>query len=375
MPGQFISVPFLSQAEDMDKYLMEYRSLKLMPQSAASSQQQQQQQQQQQNRYSMQNRTTITGNQAANLGYNNANNGRKKLVGNNNSATQGYRLGNKNGFNKVSHQQQLQLQMQQQQQQQQQAQQHAQPQAQQPLQGAGFKQAFPQMFYGSANGSNSSLAQQALTSQVYAPSNAGQQQLMTASSSSSSTPPPRLHVSVSGTSSISSLGGDFDYLLPNELNGHLMPSASTQISSNLNGAAGCSTNNIANSGTSQGLAATNAARSSTTALNMMQVAPLSGGFLNSVSTALPSGFNKMENELSSSNDFISGLPSSLLSEGSTAPEFSGLSGRDAVFSNPSAESSRSFMLPNSKSWGAGNVNSSSTAGSSGIWSNDMSVWS
>ncbi|CAI4056004.1 hypothetical protein SUVZ_02G0360 [Saccharomyces uvarum] len=38
MPGQIISVPFLSQTEDMDKYLLEYRSLKLIRQSSDSFQ-------------------------------------------------------------------------------------------------------------------------------------------------------------------------------------------------------------------------------------------------------------------------------------------------------------------------------------------------
>ncbi|AJP85367.1 CDN_1a_G0001320.mRNA.1.CDS.1 [Saccharomyces cerevisiae] len=38
MPGQIISIPFLSQNEDMDKYLLEYRSLKLLHQSSNSFQ-------------------------------------------------------------------------------------------------------------------------------------------------------------------------------------------------------------------------------------------------------------------------------------------------------------------------------------------------
>ncbi|EJT41651.1 YBL081W-like protein [Saccharomyces kudriavzevii IFO 1802] len=38
MPGQIISTPFLSQNEDMDKYLLEYRNLKLIHQSSNSFQ-------------------------------------------------------------------------------------------------------------------------------------------------------------------------------------------------------------------------------------------------------------------------------------------------------------------------------------------------
>lgn len=37
MPGQLFNLPFLSQVEDMDKYLLEYRSLKLMPQQQTNS--------------------------------------------------------------------------------------------------------------------------------------------------------------------------------------------------------------------------------------------------------------------------------------------------------------------------------------------------
>ncbi|CEP60250.1 uncharacterized protein LALA0_S01e06414g [Lachancea lanzarotensis] len=360
MPGQFVSVPFLSQVEDMDKYLMEYRSLKLMPQNAAGLQQQQQQQQQH-TRFSNLNRNTgIVGNhQSANMGFNGANT-RKKPMSANNTAGQNYRFG-KNGY-KVGPQQQTQ-----QQQTQQQHLQQLQQQQPQSLQGTGLKQTFPQMFYRSANNSASSLAQQALSSQVYAPNNANQQQLMTASSSSSSTPPPRLHVSVSGTSSISSLGGDYDFVLPAELNNQLVPSGSAQLSSGLNGAATSSSNNVANANNAQ-------TQGSRTSMNMMPVAPLGGTFLDSVPSVLPPGFRE-ESDLSGSNDFINGLPSSLLSDGTNAPEFSGMNGQNSVFNARGADSSRNFMMPDSKNWGTGNPNSSSASGSFGIWNNDMSVWS
>lgn len=40
MPGQIVSVPFISQIEDMEKYLAEYRLLKLMPQNQQQFRQQ-----------------------------------------------------------------------------------------------------------------------------------------------------------------------------------------------------------------------------------------------------------------------------------------------------------------------------------------------
>ncbi|SCV01409.1 LANO_0F11628g1_1 [Lachancea nothofagi CBS 11611] len=346
MPGQIVSVPFLSQVEDMDKYLLEYRSLKVMPQNAVNFQQQQQQQQQV--RYPNQSRAPVTGNQVMNMGYN-MSNGRKKAVGSN-SGMQNYCLG-KSGpkFGQL---------------------QQAQQQQQQSSSGSGFKQGFPQVFYGSANNSNTSLAQQAMPPQVYAPGPAGQQQFMTASSSSSSTPPPRLHVSVSGTSSISSLSGDFDYLLPNDLNGQLLPSVPSQGSPNVASTASCPTR--ATTSTSGPV------RPHHGNMNPMAAAPLGGSYLDSMPAA-PSTTFKAEGSISNSNDFINGLPSSLLSDGTASSEFAGHNGQDFMSSNsaayPGSNTSSHFMMPNSKSWGASNPTSSSNSGSFGIWNNDMSVWS
>lgn len=308
-----------------------------MPQNAASFTQHQQQL-----RYNNSNRGASNNNGNNSMGTN-LQNGRKKIMGNINGI-QGYRF-NKN-IPKFGQQPQQQQQQQSQQQQSQQ---------QQGVSGVStFKQAYPQVFYGSSNNSATSLAPQVASPTMYGSSAQPNQQFMTASSSSSSTPPPRLHVSVSGASSISSLGGEFDYLLPNDLNGQLMPSATAQVPQ-------------------------------PPALNCVSSsASMSGTYLDPVPAAPSAGF-KMNGGISSSNDFINGLPSSLLSEGAAASEFIGMNGSNSLFNANSINSSvgaaaglapsNNFMMHNSKNWGTNNPSSSSTSGSFGIWNNDMSVWS
>ncbi|SCW00080.1 LAFE_0B09010g1_1 [Lachancea fermentati] len=320
MPGQIVSIPFLSQIEDMDKYLLEYRSLKLMPQNAVSFTQPQM-------RYNV--------NRAMNNGVGGGNtNTRKKLL-NNTNGVQVYRYNN----NTTKY-----------------GQQSGSGVMAQTQNGSGgsFKPAYPQMFYGAGNSSSMSLPQ------VPSPTLYGaaqtQQQFMTASSSSSSTPPPILHASISGTSSISSLGGEYEYLLPNEVNGQYMSSNSAG-------------NSVPTS--------TNVTAPST--------ATMSSGYLDSVVSA-PAGF-KIESAGSSSTDFINGLPSSLLSEGMNPNGFlAGTTNNTNSFfgntvsypssgSNATTSSSSNFMMQDSKGWGNNNANTSSNTGSFGIWNNDMSVWS
>ena len=92
---------------------------------------------------------------------------------------------------------------------------------------------------------------------------------------------------------------------------------------------------------------------------------------------------------SNTNDFMNGLPSSLLSDGSHNAFVAGSGNNStAMFMsnvNPSYPSSAAaattnsndFMVNDSNSWGStnANINSSSNTGSFGIWNNDMSVWS
>ncbi|SCU87218.1 LAMI_0D05204g1_1 [Lachancea mirantina] len=359
MPGEIVSVPFLSQIEDMDKYLLEYRSLKLMPQNG--------------NAYGGQH---VRYNGGRTLGNNNSGsgpqNGRKKTLGGISStsgaSTQRY------GNNGLKYGQQV----------------NAGPgmgpgSGVAPLvaQQVAAQQAYPRLFYGPGGGNSLGL-NQAGPLNVFSPAinSMGQQQqfqsiqqaqqsqqptqpLMTASSSSSSTPPPRLHASISGSSSVSSLSNEYDFLLPSDLNGQFMSVNTVGDMNNTNSIGSV----LGSSGVTTGV-------------------PLSGSYLDSGSAA-PAlvGHSKADFMGSSNSDLSRGILSSFLPEnshknngllsntGSASILFGSGTPYQAPLSGSAANSSTGFNMHNSKTWGSSTASASSTGGSFGIWNNDMSVWS
>lgn len=160
MPGQLISVPFISQVEDMDKYLLEYRSLKLLPHNTVNFHHQ--------NR--SQNRCIQTHLVSTNQ--------RKKLnlAGQNNGQ---FRVQNPNKFSQSV------------------TSQH------------GFKQQYHHLYHPGGNGNSVSLS--------HLPSSG--QSFMNSTNSASSTPPPKLSSSGLTSSTNNSLGNEFnEYILPNDFN-------------------------------------------------------------------------------------------------------------------------------------------------------------
>ncbi|AET40999.1 uncharacterized protein Ecym_7150 [Eremothecium cymbalariae DBVPG len=360
MPGQILSVPFISQLEDMDKYLMEYRSLKLMPQNGVIPLQQQQQGQSQQQQYRYQNRAGgqgMSGQQRKRISHGSNNSSVNHYVsgaavdaGNCNSGGKRFQIGNlqaKYGAHHHGHHHHHHHHQQQQQQQQ---------QLINPLQ-TSFQKTYPQVFYPSSskpNGNGSNISLPLIAQQTPQP---GQQQsFLTSSSSSGSTSPPRLQSSISGGSTINSLSSDFgDYIMPSDFHKQY--------------------DSIAYGQTASGSPAMS---------NFNMVSP----FVQSNSPPISSA--------ATSNDLMQVFPSSLLGDTSSSGNVSSLNGSRSMVASmfssnsfPSSSNQSTFtMLPAASStWGnstgvstAGptTVNQSSTSstasGSFGIWNNDMSVW-
>lgn len=209
---------------------------------------------------------------------------------------------------------------------------------------------YPQVFYGGKLGSGGSSGSLPLMAQQ-----ASAQAFLASSSSSGSTSPPRLQSTISGSSTINSLGSDFGEY-PSMVNELSKQYDSIGFGQGSGGSPGVSNFNIGSPFT----------QSST---------PL-------VSTAATNG------------EFMHALPSSLLGDTSVNSNISLLAGTRSLSTSvflsnqyPSSSSQSAFtMLPGSSStWGtsqtvatgttgANQSNSSSTSGSLRIWNNDMSVW-
>lgn len=401
MPGKIEGIPFLSQVEDVDKYLLEYRSLKLMPQTTNSFQPRNAHQphnhlphqmrhnlnsnsinsienagsefysaikgggnnraMQMGNYGNVTNNGTINGNSNNNKGVNGINvsniNGtvnRKKCIGNSN---QGYRFNNSGMRFTPQYQSQKQ--------------QHSSQFTPNPAITNHYKQAYSQLYYNTAN-SSSTVSLDRLNSPFYGSNqqqqqNASQQQQYSSSNSSPSPAPQRADNSSSGASSIPSYNGSFDYSVPisNDFNNQFS-SGSAPFSNYLNGGLVSST----------------------------PIAP--------TAVAAASASNNV-NLRSSSNDITGGFPSASLISGknsgsATTLEFEHLP-TQAVLSPPSVSNSIGTIAQDSSSnkdngsggknaanqflmndysvgWGSNHVNvSSANSGAFGIWNNDMSVWS
>ncbi|AGO13579.1 AaceriAGL302Cp [[Ashbya] aceris (nom. inval.)] len=300
MPGQIVSIPFISQIEDMDKYLVEYRALKSMPAGAGFGQS---------GAFRQGNRGPVAARKRTG-GYD-----KRFQVGTGKYGGQPVAAGLQQGYPAAT---------------------------------------YPQVFYGGKLGSGGSSGSLPLMT-PQASAQASAQAFLASSSSSGSTSPPRLQSTISGSSTINSLGSDFGEYpsMVNELNKQYDSIGFGQGSS---GSPGVSNFNIGSPFT----------QSST---------PL-------VSTAATNG------------EFMHALPSSLLGDTSVNSNISLLAGTRSLSTSvflsnqyPSSSSQSSFtMLPGSNStWGtsptvttgttgANQSNSSSTSGSLRIWNNDMSVW-
>lgn len=398
MPGKIEGIPFLSQVEDVDKYLLEYRSLKLMPQTTNSFQPRNANQHHHHLPHQMRHNlnsssinsiesaggefySAIKGggnNRAIQMGnYGNVtNNGNNNCNGNNNKGVNGINVSNINGtvnrkkcignsnqgyrFNNSGVRFTPQYQSQ--------KQQHSQFTSN-PAIASHYKQAYPQLYYNTAN-SSSTVSLDRLNSPFYGlnqqQQNASQQQQYSSSNSSPSPAPQRADNSLSGGSSIASYNSSFDYAAPlsNEFN--------NQFSS---GPAPFS--NYLNSGL----------------ISSTYIAPTAASAASTSNTDLRSSSNDMAGDFTDAS-----LVSGKNNVSATTLEFEHLP-TQAVLSAPSVTSSIGTIAQDSSSdkddgsggknaanqflmndysvnWGSNHVNvSSANSGAFGIWNNDMSVWS
>lgn len=391
MPGQIESVPFLSQIEDVDKYLLEYRSLKLTSPShsgnfnAGGFQQQQVQGQLRYNNSSagkvnndvrdtavagklgVNGETLPTGNfsdgTAVSGSYGNGMKGglsgsnfngpmmanRKKYVANGN---QGYRYNNhSNGKFNV---------------------QYGNTQVQQKHQAPGlvqntmianhFKQVYPQMSYNGA-GSGTNLALEQLSTSFMIPNQMPQQQKVPqaqqgypSSASSPSPAPPRVDTALSGSSSISSFNSNIDHGNSNaQFNG-------SQFQNYLDSGLVSSPSLV--SGISSGA-------------NIYSLAN-GDGVAGYSSSSLAAEHN---NSTSNSMTFEPAIQTPVLGPESISSDRVAGEVNLAGFEAPSASMNTNptnnlLMGDYSVGWGSNHANTSSnTSGAFGIWNNDMSVWS
>ncbi|AMD20449.1 HDL295Cp [Eremothecium sinecaudum] len=343
MPGQIISVPFVSQIEDMDKYLTEYRSLKLMPQNAAGPLQHGHGhvQGQQQHQYRHQGRSSsqgVAGQQRKRMGHNETN-GMNQYNGGGEAANIGT-AGKRFQMNNSAHVK------------------YGSGQHFGTIGGAasfqGYQKGYPQMFYHGVGklGCNDSAIGLSMLSAAQQP--VQQQGFMASSSSSGSASPSRLQTSMSGTSTVNSMGSEFgDNMMTGDLHSHYDSLGFSQVSA------------------------------ASPAVNDFN---LESTFVKSSSSSTSSA--------STSNDFMQVLPSSLL--GDAGVNNNVLAGKrsmaasmfsPAQFASSSNQSSFTMMHTTASTWaspssvsasGSATVNqpntSSASSGSFGIWNNDMSVW-
>lgn len=380
MPGKIESVPFLSQLEDVDKYLLEYRSLKLTSPNPSSYNQHHQIHGQM--RYSHSNgsgtfdngggdKSGIDGKQLpmGNVMFNGKSsnsmsvpiNGamgmnRKKVM---NTSNQSYRYNN-NAAMKYGAQYQ--------------PKQHQQPAfAANSMITNHLKQVYPQMSY-NTNGSGSNLALDQLSSSFMVPNQnkssqqqqqQQQQQGYPSSNSSPSPAPPLADAALSGNSSISSFSSNIGYVLP-----------TTSGSSNSQFAAQAPFSNYLDSGLISS-ASIAPGISPTTNISAPTGTDMVGGY--------PS--NALANEAAHTGapafNFEQGISTpALMSEAISVDRATPLARENTLASfdgsSGSMNNSGSNLLMNDYSvgWGSNHANSSSSAGGSfGIWNNDMSVWS
>lgn len=356
MSGQIESIPFLSQIEDVDKYLLEYRSLKLATSGHCGSYGSAGYQQGQLRSHSSDvagkpggetsggyEGTGNYGNGVKGTNFSGSMVGRKKYP-----ANQGYRYSNaKYGVQYSSVQQQ------------------GPGMAQNAMIANHFKQVYPQMGY-SASGSGSNLALDQLSASFMAPNRMSQQpkasqaqQGYPSGASSPSPVPSRVDTTLSGGSSISSYSSNAEHASANaqfgashasQFQNFLDPGlvSSSSIVSGITPAT-----NIYNLG--NGDAVHGYSSSSLVAeRNNSGGTPL--GFEPSVSTPV------------------------LVPEPITSDRVAGevnLGGFEAPTASISGnQASNMLMSDYSVGWGSNHATTSSnTSGAFGIWNNDMSVWS
>lgn len=404
MPGKIESIPFFSQLEDVDKYLLEYRSLKLASPASGgyeSHAPSQHQQMHGQVRYGQGNVSggnydnDVGGNEVAiqagsngkplqaencqginsGVAFSNSGKGssamggaamngnmglnRKRVMG---AGNQGYRY---NGNAGMKYGVQYQPGKQQQNHQQQH---NSSAYAASSMISNHLKQVYPQMSY-NANGSGSNLALDQLSSSFMVPNQhksqqqqQQQQQGYPSSNSSPSPVPPSADAALSGSSSISSFSSNIGYVLP--------PASG---SSNSHFAAQAPFSNYLDSGL---VSTTPIAPGNSSAAN---VSASSGADMTSgyPSASLASSAS---NATASAFDYESSMPTpTLLSETISTDQVAPSTRENTLASfEGSNNNSGSNMLMNDYSigWGSNHANSSSSAGGSfGIWNNDMSVWS
>lgn len=386
MPGRIESVPFLSQIEDVEKYLREYRSLKLTSPSHSGSYNNttavgQQQQVNGQLRFN-QNASVKVSNEAregnvANKtglnakalpagGYNDSTamvggyvknmngvnfNGsmianRKKYAGNGN---QNYRYNSHSNSN-YGAQYQAGVQMQPKSQQQTGF-------AQNSMIASHFKQVYPQMSYNCDGGSSSNLA---LGSSFMMSKASPVQQGYPSGASSPSPAPPRVDTSLSGTSSVSSY------------NDHVMTSNSNSANGQFSGTHG-QFQNYLDSGLVSSSSIASGISSHTNIYNLAN----GDGAAGYASTALAT---ERSNANGTPMNFESAMATPVMVPEPISSERAagevGLRGFEAPIASMTNSSSNLLMNDYSVGWGSNHANTSSnTSGAFGIWNSDMSVWS
>lgn len=361
MPGKIESTAFLSQLEDMDKYLLEYRSLKLMPQAS--------------NTFGagvnhlrfaqgndfdsgdnvlkgMSNcrkvqlgnygNGTSNGNGAYNANGNGGNvnaNGRKKFMG----KQQGFRM--QSPTLKMPPQSNNKF-------------------AGSPLVNTHFKQAYPQVYYSPSN-SNSNIS----LGHSWQTQSPGEKTQLSSSNSSPSYVPPRVDSAMSGTSS-SMANYDatgFDYVVPTP----------TEYNNQFSSVSGPFTSYL-----SSGVVPTACSAGTTTAAT--PVAPVanfpsstSGDMIGNLTGTSFAPSTGTAASVSSSLAFDQSLAHQTLpSTISASMRVPGLPGSSSAVDLSSSNLGGDRMLMNDLSlgWGSNHVSSAGTE-NYGIWNNDMSVWS